>query len=304
MSEQEQFIVPSATAAQAESDRRRGPNLRLKPGRQYNFRLLPAFKILNGDGIWFGIARKHWKIPVDNTVDESRTFACPQERGEECYICGLREEFSSAMPALAKKLTPNTNYMFNIIDVDNPQFGIQQLEDGATLFNLFTGIIQANPTIADPIQGGVIQVTKLTQTPWRTAVPTGRVVSLDELGIGVDAALPSKLKNLDDAFTYIAADEQRQLFSQIATNPQGAFNDTPGGVVVQPVAQPVGAAAVAVPAAVIAPVAVAAAQPVGQPAPTTAPAPVAPAAAFEPPAQGSDEAKMQADLEAAVESAG
>lgn len=319
-------IAPSAAAAQAEQDRRRGPNMRLKQGRQYRLRLCPAFKLSGGQGVWFSVRRKHWKVPVPDTGDY-KTFACTQELGQPCYVCDMAKELNQVLPQMAKNLKPNLAYMFNVIDVDNPNFGIQQLEDGATLFNLFLGIVQALPTIADPVQGQIITVSKLPQAPWRTAIP-GPVLSYDEIGIPIDAAYPANLKNLDDVWEYIPYEEQKTLFQSIKHNPhqfmegspQGQLPATPTPVTGFPindqaVEMPPGsyssAPVPAAPAVTVPPPA-----PVGQPPamvtpaapPQAAPAPAQPQAApAQPeaaPAQPEAAADIQARLEAAAAAAG
>ena len=286
MSEQQTgLIAPSFEAAQAEQDRRRGPNMRLKPGRQYRLMLAPSFKVVDGKGIWYSVRRKHWKIPVPGTTD-FKTFTCPKEVSDQCYICDMADSLRPTLPQMAKDFSPNLSYMFNVIDADNPGFGVQQLEDGATLFNLFLGIVQSLPTIADPVQGQVITITKLPQSPWRTAIP-GAVLSYDELGLPIETAYAENLKDLDEAWQYISYDEQRVMFAAIEANPHQFANTGQQGML-PPAAAPVGATPVAgfpIPnagPAVPAPTAVA---PVIEVAPVSAaPAPAAPAATAVAPA--------------------
>jgi hypothetical protein len=280
MSEQTGIIAPSFEAAQAEQDRRRGPNMRLKPGRQYRLMIAPSFKVVDGRGIWYSVRRKHWKIPVPGTTD-FKTFTCPKEIGDQCYICDMADSLRPTLPQMAKDFAPNLSYMFNIIDADNPGFGVQQLEDGATLFNLFLGIVQSLPTVADPVQGQVISVTKLPQSPWRTAIP-GAVLSYDELGLPLETAYAENLKDLDEAWQYITYDEQRVMFAAIEANPHQFANQGQQGML-PPAATPAGATPVAgfpIPAAAPPAPAAAVAPPVDvtPPAPVSAaPAPAAPA---------------------------
>ena len=213
------YIAPSATAAQAEADRRRGPNMRLKVGRTYDLRLLPAFKTVDGQGIWFSVRRKHWTIPVPGTT-ESRTFVCPKELdpAQPCYICDVADKLKPTLPQLAKSFSPNLSYMFNVIDTSAISFGPQQLEDGATLFNLLLGIVDTLPTVADPELGQVIIVNRLPASPWRTAIP-GKVLPFSEMGLDISVAFVENLPNLDDAWTVIDYAEQQSLFSAIEANP-------------------------------------------------------------------------------------
>jgi hypothetical protein len=270
------IIAPSFEAAQAEQDRRRGPNMRLKPTRKYRLLIAPAFKVVDGKGIWYSVRRKHWKIPVPGTAD-FKTFTCPKELGTSCYICDMADAMRPTLPQMAKDFAPNLSYMFNVIDADNAGFGVQQLEDGATLFNLFLGIVQTLPTVADPVQGQVITVVKLTQPPWRTAIP-GAVLSYDELGLPIETAYAENLKDLDEVWQYISDEEQRAMFAAIEANPHQFANLGRQGQL-PPVAAPVGATPVAgfpipsdtpPPPAEVAPIEI---TPV-----STAPAPAAPAA--------------------------
>ena len=302
------YIAPSAEAAQAEQDRRRGPQMRLKPGRTYKLRLMPAFKSLDGKGIWFSVRRKHWKIPVPGTTD-TKTFACPKEKNQPCYICDMADSLKPTLPQMAKDFAPNLSYMFNVIDVDSPGFGVQQLEDGATLFNLLLGIVQALPTVADPVQGQVLNVNKLPQAPWRTVVPA-EVKSFDEMGLPIETAYTENLVDLDEAWNYIDYDEQKALFVMIEQNPHAiAATMNPAGAIAAPVPAavmappiettvvPAAVTTAPAPAAPVAPVAPAPAAPV-TPAPAVVVAP-APAVVVAPAPEGVD--AMQAALTAAAE---
>jgi hypothetical protein len=193
----------------------------LRAGRDYYFRFLGPFAVVNGEGKWFSSGMKHWKVPLVGT-NQQKTFACPRDVGRQCFVCETVKEIMPINPKLAQDYKAGLSYYFNVVDVMSPSYGVQTLDDGQTLFNILQELLEMDaaqnggiPTLFDPNRGQVIKVNKLQALPWRTAVMVG-VKSLDELAEGASSwGQMANLPNLDEKWEYIEYQEQRQMFSAI-----------------------------------------------------------------------------------------
>lgn len=216
------FISASAAAAEEADRKMRGDVLKLEAGVDYVLRFCPAFTSRNGEGIWWSFGQRHYKVPCPTTDNGRYTFDCPNHRdGSRCVVCENQAAFEAMnMWSGRDGVMGKTHVRFNVIDVNNPEAGVQVLEDSVTLWRLLKEQLKRT-NIMDPFDGKVIGVQKLKKDPWRSLFD---VDSMGEQYRGgycpVDAihpdalswCLPENLPNLDESWYKMSWEKQLEVF--------------------------------------------------------------------------------------------
>jgi hypothetical protein len=208
----EEFVYdPQALldAAEDEEKRRRGTHLNLAVGSPGTYRLVGPYKVVSGLAYWFSSTKRHWQVPVPNESIEQVTFDCSKEIGRRCLTCESKDKYP---PAVWENIRPKLRYLFPVIDVNAPEHGVQILEDGYTLWNLFKKMLERAPHLLDPINGENVIIYRYDAKPWREIerVPDGKGrMSLDKIHPeALDWARQENLPDLDAEWKYPTLEEQ------------------------------------------------------------------------------------------------
>lgn len=211
-------------SADEEEKRRKGSHYTLTVDEKATLRIAPAYKVVQGRAYWFSSTKRHWGAPVPNDAIEKVTFDCPDDRGKRCLTCEHKDDYPSAV---WDNIRPKTRYVFNVIDVDHPEHGVQVLEDGFTLWNAIKEIIKNDePTLLDPHKGFNVKIFRYSKQPWRS-VSVGD--QCDVASIHPDAPEWFKLgnlSNLDDEWRFPSLEEQYEWYG-IGADPVIDVTPTP-----------------------------------------------------------------------------
>lgn len=223
---------------------------------------------------------------------------CLEDLGQRCPACEAwrinRKSEDPGLKEMAKEVSPSDQYLFNMIDINNPQNGVQGWSANYTCWNGIMGI-GCNAMwgdVNDPTNGVIFDIT---MTPG-TQTKTGRnQYSVDpEPNRASVMNILETIENWEEVLDTLVAmqpeakepDEIRSLLEEIGFP---MVNTTRGQRVIEGSAPPAPASVAPPPVATIVPTAIpapvaAAAPPAATPVPTTAAPPVAVPATPAPPA--------------------
>lgn len=226
MVDRSRFIPASAEAADDAISSFMGGPLTIGVGEKKYLRFMPAFKEVDGRGVWFSSANRHWGVPLvrqDSEEARSTTFDCPASVGARCIVCENKALFQQ-IGAWDKDgpggCKPSRRVRFNVIDAERPQAGVLIFEDGITTWKLLRNMVRKdrNPLLMDPFEGSILVVENTGEKGvWRDIYEAkGGKMSLDEMHPdALEWALPENLPDLDASWDFPSYDDQVAMFTGV-----------------------------------------------------------------------------------------
>jgi len=195
-----------AEAAAALSRVKRGGFWQPKKGLNH-VRFMPPWAA-DQKRFWFETT-VHWAVGPGRTV-----VHCNRDIGQPCFLCDevarLQESGHPGQVKLAEDMGASTRILFNIVDMDHPEQGVQLFESGPQIFEQVVTYF-GDPEwgdMSDPDKGYIITIDRTEQSPQYYQVRPGR-----ETGAIKDRGWLENLQDLSKIRKVLTFEQQQAVYT-------------------------------------------------------------------------------------------